>query len=394
MPNSYSTVPQNILKSEIEENRLIFRSMQDVFLRLFSPERCDARREDFEFLDRERANWLRAIRLSEWENASRLAMGLFEYLQARGLWQEIEEIWIDLIHNSPNDKTYERHKTGLLHQLGIIFINQGRLDEAQRVLDQCLELAISAGWTQIEANTLYQLAVSYRHLGEYQRSRRLLLQASEVAQRTADHRRLDQYIQGQLTYVLVAEGKLDEAAAILEKSVVQWQSFEDVSDRMTVHTTLHTLGIIRLQQGRYSDAKNSLEESLNLKIRLDSGAHLISHTKCLLAEAYIALGKYPEAESHLIESIRTCSSIGDGEYSAIARKTLGILRYKQHQYKEAEAIFALAIVEAKWLGDPKIRFETAIWHMRASIRSGRLRGIFNDILIAFQSALETQFSRI
>lgn len=363
---------QSISDEEVRRNRAVYEEVQARFLKTFNPERCDATRTDFQALDRDYSNWLRAVRLSDWLPAARIAQGLFAYLHTRGMWQEIESIWSDLLTDPPAEVAYDRHQAGLLHQLGIITSNRGELERAEECFRRCVELARKTDWTQLEANTLHQLATVRLRQGRYKGLRQLLSQALQAAQR-ADDRKVDQYVRGTMASFLALEGKLEEAATVLEDSLRDWQRFRHESDRSFSHTTLHVLGRIRLQQSRYVEARDLLEESLRIKKLSGDTQEGISHTMCLLGEVYSALGDYSRAESYLAESVRTCLELGDFRYIALGRKALGVLRLRQRRHRDAASFFAQAAHAAGRVGTPELQFDVAVWHLRAALRAGRVR---------------------
>jgi tetratricopeptide (TPR) repeat protein len=382
---------QLLTETAIARNQAIYTAMQQQFIQVFTPERCDAIHQNFDELDQERSNWLRAIELSNWDSASRITLGLFEYLHTRGLWQEIEDIWKDLLHKAPNSASSAATTATLLHQLGVIVLNRGRQAEAVGYFEQSLSLARQWKLAQLEANTLYQLAVAQLRHGQYKNCRRLLDEALSAAQHTED-RKLDQYILGQMSNLLTVEGKLNEAVLILEDSLVQWQTLIKEPERLLSHTTLHALGRIRLRQRRFAEAQYLLQESLRLKRKTGAPREGIAHTICLLGEVYARLNHFTKAESYLLESIQDCLERGDLRYLVLGRKALGCLRLKQQQFSDAEVIFAQALADAVRTANPELKLETGIWHMWAAMRCFRLKNAVRGLSIALSGFRESQFS--
>lgn len=350
---------QYLTDSEIADYQSINRLMHKQFLQVFSPERCGEIHRDFPAIDQERSNWLRALKLSDWHCSARLAWYLFEYFQTRGFWDDVEEIWHQILNQMPLGAEKLEVTANLYHQLGILLSDQGKLDESQELFRRGLELSRENGWAVLEVNGLFQMSVNHRKLGQYQQAKSLLNTAVPAAQKTGLIKS-ELFIRGQLATISVIEGKTDQAIKLFKESIKQWERISNEEERLLVHTTLHSLGRALLSQGRHDEACKALEQSLDYKLQLISGDSELAQTRCVLGQAYIGLGLLNEAEDLLIGCIHTFTRLGNIPYRALARKNLAILRLQHGQYLEANILLKQAKYDGLRSSNPHIMLEIAV----------------------------------
>jgi tetratricopeptide (TPR) repeat protein len=157
-------------------------------------------------------------------------------------------------------------KAYTLHNLAIIYADRGDVDEAIALYNQSLELEERIGNLQGKAATLHNLANIYADRGDVDEAIALYNQSLELNERIGD-------IQGKaatlhcLAIIYADRGDVDEAIALFQKSL-------EINERIgNVHAkamNLWWLGGLAQKQGDFATAINYLQLSLEILQRLKS----------------------------------------------------------------------------------------------------------------------------
>ncbi|MGI2905035.1 tetratricopeptide repeat protein [Tolypothrix sp. VBCCA 56010] len=157
-------------------------------------------------------------------------------------------------------------KAATLHCLAIIYANRGDVDEAIALYKQSLEIFERIGDVQGKAATLHCLAIIYANRGDVDEAIALYKQSLEIKERIGN-------LQGKaatlhcLAIIYANRGDVDEAIALFQKSL-------EINERIgNVHgkaMTLWSLGYLAQEQGDFVTAINYLQPSLEILQRLKS----------------------------------------------------------------------------------------------------------------------------
>jgi tetratricopeptide (TPR) repeat protein len=157
-------------------------------------------------------------------------------------------------------------KAATLHQLAGIYANRGDVDEAIALYNQSLEITERVGDIQGKASTLHQLARIYANRGDVDEAIALYNQSLELKERVGN-------IQGkaatlhQLAGIYAKRGDVDEAIALYNQSL---ELEERVGNIQGKAMTLWCLGDLAQKQGDFATAINYLQPSLEILQRLKS----------------------------------------------------------------------------------------------------------------------------
>ena len=347
-----------------------------------------------EIFSEERINWIKAIGLHSSQTAVEIATLLFEWYFAN---QETERadvlrIWQKLLEQDEESSRMTRETAILLRQIGILQVSRGYFDEAEEYLLRSTEISERIQDRILVGNNHYELGLIYRNAGNYKRAWDSFVTAAEISKETGNLKALI-YSQGQLANVLAVQGNFTEAIHILNKSMMVWNQFSDVSDRNMSHTTLHTLGSVYIQNGQPLKAIDVLEKSLFLKRSTNERFDLIVRTSTMLAEAFISLGQFDQAKSYLKESdVDSCAKMGSYLYAAAAFKTLSHLHFTQHDFYQAQRLANRALDSAKQSNNPLVKFEVLLWISSASFRHMRLLDLLAQVPLLLNTLFKMRLS--
>jgi DNA-binding SARP family transcriptional activator len=178
--------------------------------------------------------------------------------------------------------------------------------------------------------------------------------------RAAVHRVLDHYLwTAARANELLAPSRDDAITLALARPLVEPEEFVDHRKALAWLTTEYPVLLAALRQaasqgfdvhvwqlawamasflergGHWHDAAASERRALAAATRLgDLYAQATSHV-CLATYAYVPLGRYAEAEDHLIQALALYQSLGDRTGQARAHRSLALLFDRQDRYAEA-----------------------------------------------------------
>jgi predicted ATPase/class 3 adenylate cyclase/tRNA A-37 threonylcarbamoyl transferase component Bud32 len=191
--------------------------------------------------------------------------------------------------------------------------------EANKYLQQAMELARTLGDRRGLANALGRLARVAYWQGEYMEGRAYLQEALPLA-RTLDDRSTLVFILRQLGNIADDTGAFAEATAYLEESLALAR---EMGDRQAVADALLSLGTAAGYQGDYARAIRRIEEALEIARALGdrSGAAMslmsIGFVYCCGLKDYAAAVRFAQ------ESLDVARAIGDNYDVALALYVLG-----------------------------------------------------------------------
>lgn len=149
-------------------------------------------------------------------NARRVASDLF------GADRAFDDALLQLERGSGSETV----RADVLSLLGSLRIDQARYDEAQRVLDEALDLFHQLGQRHDEGKVLLKLAIVHGYAGEPEKAVAVLTAAAPLLEEDGDHR-LVAMAHHSLSHWLVDAGDPLEALAIFEKAQHLFDRFQD-----------------------------------------------------------------------------------------------------------------------------------------------------------------------
>lgn len=181
----------------------------------------------------------------------------------RGEYKEAEALFLEGLKVA---ETYcdDQMVFAFHNNLGLLYQNMDRLEDAVSQFNVTLELAYHVGDTFYQMRTLNNLGIVYFKLKEYDKAAEYYRQAMIHTQKIGD-RRKEGSIHTNLGNVYSIKEEFDSAIVHYRIAV---QFAEEMGDSIVLKKRYSNMGIIHFFQGKYGEAKKYLEKSLNLAISL------------------------------------------------------------------------------------------------------------------------------
>ncbi|HZI20242.1 MAG TPA: toll/interleukin-1 receptor domain-containing protein [Pyrinomonadaceae bacterium] len=225
--------------------------------------------EDFDALEAERENLLStfddAFTLEDWRSMMMIRSALEEYLSLRGYWDEAISTGEQALHAARLQQD-ESAVARFAHNLAVIYLRRGEVEEARRLYGESLEINKKLGNQSGIAITLHDLGRLTQNTGEMEEARRLYDESLEIAKRLGDQSGIASTLRG-LGSLARDVGELDEAQRLLNESLA---IYSRLNSQKSIADTLHELGLVINQLGDHTEAVRLVSESLRVLERIGS----------------------------------------------------------------------------------------------------------------------------
>ncbi|NGY65917.1 ATP-binding protein [Lentzea sp. NEAU-D13] len=276
------------------------------------------------------------------------------------------------------------------NNLGTVYWQLRRYDDALHHLHRSLELARAAGRRGVEASALCNLGVVYRLVGDYDSALESLNLALSIAADRADHtmlarngyhlgnvyerlrryeeaadhleaalrsaetsgnRTIEARVQCHLGAVCTELGRVTDAQHHLDRAL---DLAHDNSDRTIEARTLRNLGVLQQKTGRLHDALATLGRALGLA---EAIRDTLLHVEILnsFAAAALAAGDTENAFAHHDLALLLATRIGDAYEQARAHLGLSEVLVELDDSEHARRHHRRALVLFEGLGLPPVR---------------------------------------
>ncbi len=260
---------------------------------------------------------------------------------------------------SPDDP----HIASSLDKLGSLFHKQGRLDEAEPLLREALGIARAASpriGGSLIASALRNLAALYRDQGHFELAEVLFGEVQEIYR--VAHPPSDTIIAADITdlaAVYESQGRLGEAESLFREALdILQTALPPCHPR--IGRALNNLAVLFKDQGRFEEAESLLLEAIKIdRLALRPGHSEINVALGNLGALYRDQKRFREAEPLLLEALQNARSVPFPSPPTVAELlgSLGALYRAQKRFREAEPLLleALEIGRHAWRpGHPKI----------------------------------------
>jgi tetratricopeptide (TPR) repeat protein len=217
------------------------------------------------------------------------------------------------------------------NNLGTVYWQLRRYDDALLHLNRSLELARAAGRRGVEASALCNLGVVHRLVGNYDSALECLTLALSIAADRGDHT-----TQARNGYHLA-----------------------------TVYERLH----------RHDEAITHLEAALR-SAETSGNRTIEARTRCNLAAVYAEVGRYADARQHLDQALDLAHEMSDRTIKARSLRNLGVLYQKTGRFQDALATLGQALVLAEAIRDALLHVEVLNSFAATALAAGDTENAF------------------
>ncbi len=273
----------------------------------------------------------------------RLAGALSEYWRTRGRLAE-GRVWLDTaLRLGPTARTAERARA--LHGAGMLANWQSDFRKAGAVLEEALSIRLELGLLPEAASTLNQLGLIGLDVGELDEAERHCRQGLDIRRSLGD----PSAVAGSLNTlggILQFGGKTEEAGAMFEESVALRRELKDDAG---CSVSLANLALVARDRGELDAAEAMLRESKATRERLGDRQR-VAVVRHNLALVLFDRGDLDAAREELEAALATARELGDRLETANALSDLGFVEAAAGHRERAAALQGEALDVAARLG--------------------------------------------
>jgi len=224
-----------------------------------------------------------------------------------------------------------------LQLLGVLYNRTGRLDEAENLELEGLQVARGIGDEDLAGGLFVNLSIIAEDRGDFGLAKERLGRAM-VAYQDAGRDVLPGNIYSALANLAMDRGELDDAEKNLALAL---ESFRFVGDRRNEAMMLNNTGYLLRLQGRLDEAETFHEQSYALRQELGDRVGM-GRVRNLMAQLYLARGQFDKALDAAGEASSIASAAKDRLYEAVAQVHMGQAELGRRNLDAAEDHFRQA----------------------------------------------------
>jgi len=298
-----------------------------------------------------------------------------------------EEILTGLIdeqrHSGPS-----RALAKALQLLGVVHNRTGRLDEAEALELEGLQVARGIGDQDLAGGLLVNLSIIAEDRGDFALAKERLGRAM-VAYQDAGREVLPGNIYSALANLAMDRGELGDAEKNLALAL---ESFRFVGDRRNEAMMLNNTGYLLRLQGRLDEAETFHEQSYALRQELGDRVGM-GRVRNMMAQLYLARGQYDRALDSAAEAVAIANASKDRLFEATAQVHMGEAELGRNNLDEAEDHFRKARDIFDQIQDRMRVMSTRINLARVAFERG-LSGVEGEVRQLVDKAREEQFNLV
>jgi tetratricopeptide (TPR) repeat protein len=301
------------------------------------------------WFESERMNLLAAVvgtyQSGVWDLTWRLAANLVNFCNIRALWADWEQTSILALEAARKaGDPYGENVT--LNNLGFVYDNQSRWDEAITCYQESLDISRELGDRHTESRALNNLGLVYYNQGQWDKAITNYQESLDISRELGDQHTEAQAISN-LASIYNNQGRWNEAITCYEKSL---PLFHQLEDRHGECMALNNLAMVYYNQSRWDEAIACYQESLAISRELGD-RHTEGLTLNNLGLAYTDQGRWDEAVTCYQENLAICRELGDRRVEALTLNNLGIVNDHRGLSTEAITCYEESLAICRELGD-------------------------------------------
>ena len=253
---------------------------------------------------------------------------------------------LDMLQAQPASPEQKFRITEFTHNLAVIAMQRGRLEEAEDLLRMSLAIFEDLGDQPHMAGTSFQLAVVTRQRGRLEEAEDLLRGSLAIYVDLGDQPHMAASYH-QFGIIAQERGRLEEAEDWYRKSLA---IYEDLGDRPGMASSYQQLGTIAQERERLEEAEDWYTGSRAIKEELGdrSGQAGTYHQLGMVAQKR---GRLEEAEDWYRKSLAIFEDLGDQPHMAASYHQFGVVAQKRGRLEEAEDWYRKSLAIFEDLGD-------------------------------------------
>jgi tetratricopeptide (TPR) repeat protein len=298
----------------------------------------------------EQKNWVDIVKdltqIPRTDDAVALAANLAAFFNLRSIWGD----WVttnEMVKNCAQQAGNLAGVSTTLHNLGTVYLNQGRWEKAIDCYQESLKIYRQQKDCQGEAQSLNNLGGVYKNQGRWEDAISCYQESLKICRQFGDRHGTAPSLMN-LGIVYKNQGKWEEAIDCYQKSLEICCQF---GDRHGAAQILMALGTVYNDQSKFEQSIACYQASLETKDQLGD-RHGAAQIRNNLGLIYRNQSKWEEAISLHQESLETFRELGDRHGEAQALGNLGNVYLNQGKWEEAIAFYEKDLQISRELGDP------------------------------------------
>lgn len=237
------------------------------------------------------------------------------------------------------------HQAYALSRLGLLSTIKGNFEQAQKELDQSLNIFTTLQDSIKMADAYQGLGNVYRRSGQLAKALEAHLTCKKIREERGGTAQTIGWACHNIGTVFLATKEWNKALTYFEKAIQHYDGLDNYYDQAT---TLNNIFVVHYKQGNYEAALRYIERARG--IFEEQGQVLREGTTLInIGELLTKLKRPAEAQSKLERAVRLFEQVKDSTYLPMAINTLGYLHHDQGRHRTALTYFqkGLALAQAK-----------------------------------------------
>jgi len=233
-----------------------------------------------------------------------LIMHRLGFIQSdEGFYRDCEDLYRRSVEIAQQHHLSDEILATGIHLVGVILYHQCRYEESQENLEKALEMRKKINSVAASV-TMRRLAATYRRMGRLQEAEKMLHECLIVERESGNERNIARCLR-QIGMVNLALEYFDDARDNFEQSC---EIFQKIGNKKGIASVQTNLGELNLKQGRLEEAERQLRESLDMAKKLKS-QYGMAMNQWWIAEIQYRRSEYRKAAKQALEALRHFESI-------------------------------------------------------------------------------------
>jgi predicted ATPase/class 3 adenylate cyclase len=241
----------------------------------------------------------------------------------------------------------DRHReVDVLDRLGYVSISQGRFEEARAHCEAAVAIHREPGLRRAEGQATANLAIAHQEQGRTTPAYDLYVAALAIC-REVGNRRLEGVILGNLANLHAYQGRFDEARSHYDQALA---IHAELGNRRSEGMLRGNLGLLHAEHGLQKEAMALYEAALRIAREMGDRGHEI-HVLVDAGHLLLEMGRIDEAASHYEQALVISRALSNHQMEGVALGKLGDLLLGQGRVAEAREKLREGEALLRGLGD-------------------------------------------